>query len=98
MNVTVYNEKMQSIQATLSSFDDTGVLLDTIVIPVGGAEYDRPATATHWVFSAPGYQDAPRNDLLNADLFTEQLIPKYRWAAPAVLGLAAFGFYMMLKR
>lgn len=90
MTVTVYNEKGQSIQATLISLDDAGHQLQLDNVPAGGFEYDRPGEATHWVFSAPGYQDAYRNDLLNYDGFSEQLVPKYKWVVPALLGLSAY--------
>lgn len=90
MNVAVYNEKMEGIPALLISYDSTGHELQRDTIPAGGSEYDRPGEATHWVFSAPGYQDAARNDLLNYDSFSEQLIPKYRWVVPTILGLAAY--------
>lgn len=95
MNVAVYNERMQPIQALLTSYDSDRHQLQQDTVPAGGFEYDRPGEATHWIFSAPGYQDAARNDLLNYDSFSEQLIPKYRWVAPVVLGLSA---YWLLSR
>jgi hypothetical protein len=90
MMVTVYNERGQSIRATLISLDAAGQELQRDAIPVGGVEYARPGEAMHWVFIAPGYQDANRNDLLNYDNFSEQLIPKYKWVVPVILGLSAY--------
>ncbi len=90
MTVAVYNEKMQGLNAVLISYDAAGNELQRDTIPAGGIEYDRPGEAAHWIFTAPGYQDAARNDLLNYDSFSEQLIPKYRWVAPLILGLSAY--------
>ncbi|HSC39854.1 MAG TPA: hypothetical protein VLD19_18355, partial [Chitinophagaceae bacterium] len=74
----------------LISYDSTGQELQRDQVPIGGFEYDRPGTAAHWLFTAPGYQDAQRNDVLNYDVFEETLISKYRWVKPALLGVAAY--------
>jgi hypothetical protein len=90
MKITVYDENGKSIPAVLISYNSALQELQRDNIPAGGADYARPGEATHWVFQAPGYQDAARNDLLNYDSFDEELIPKYNWLAPALLGLAAY--------
>lgn len=90
MRITVGNQEGQSIAALLISYDADGVELQRDYVPVGGFEYERPGTAAHWVFSAPGYQDAARNDILNYDVYQQILLSKYRWVKPALVGVAAY--------
>jgi len=91
MIVTVYDENMQSIEAVLTSYNSAEQELEREIIPVGGSEYYRPGTATHWVFAAPGYRTVSRSDLMNYDTsFSQQLIRKNRWVVPVLVGVFAY--------
>lgn len=90
MIVRAINEHLQPMAVLLIAYDDNGTELQRDVIPAGSWEYDRPGAATHWVFQAPGYQDAGHNDLMNYDLYEQEMIPKYRWLGPVLIGAAAY--------
>jgi hypothetical protein len=95
MTIIVYNENRQSIRAALYSYDAAGVEIGQDTINPGGAEIEILPDATQWRFVAPGYQDAGVNDLPDYDNYAMELIPKYRWVAPLVVGLS---LYWLLTR
>lgn len=91
----MYDNNRNSIAARLYYFDNQGVQIGEAGIPAGGVDLDPVPGAVAFVIAAPGFQDAHLNDLYSWESLTWELIPRYRWVVPAVVGAAAL--YILVK-
>jgi len=88
MTVIVINEYGSSMKAHLFFYDAAGALLGEEVIPVGGVEITPVEGAVSFKFVADGYKDAVIDDLYDYGNTSMEMIPRFKWVVPAVIGAA----------
>lgn len=89
MTIIVTDEYGRPMKAHLFFYDAAGGLLGEEVIPIGGVEITPVADAVSFKFVADGYKDAVIDDLYDYGNTTMEMIPRFKWVVPAVIGAAA---------
>jgi len=69
-------------------YDSSGTNIGYEVIPVGGTEVIPVTDAVQFKFVADGYKDAVINDLYDYASTNMEMIPRFKWVVPAVIGAA----------